>query len=220
MPTCILSIALAGATVMPARAQSQDAFVVEASQRFALPQSLIKAVMRIESADNPAAVSPVGAMGLMQIMPATWSMLTARHGLGARPFEPRANILAGAAYLREMLDRYGELPLALAAYNAGPGRVDAYRTTGRPLPSETRTYVARVTGAADLAVGKAHAGPVPDWRDGGLFAERSAATDGGTGTIMTSRPLGITAPGERTDSTAALPVSGALFVPVASRGIP
>src|SRR3546814_5730962 len=77
--------------------------------------------MRVESRGDVRAVSPKGAMGLMQLMPDTWASLRVRLGLGANPYDPRDNILAGAAYLREMHDRYGS-PGFLAAYNAGPGR--------------------------------------------------------------------------------------------------
>ena len=79
-------------------------------------------------------------MGLMQVMPATFAELSARYGLGSDPYEPRANILAGAAYLREMYDRFGPAHF-LAAYNAGPGRVDEHLRTGRALPGETQRYV-------------------------------------------------------------------------------
>src|SRR6266704_6782318 len=93
---------------------------------------------------------PKGAMGLMQIMPKTWTELRARYGLGADPFDPRDNILAGAAYIRELYDRYGA-PGFLAAYNAGPGRYERHLATGRPLPDETQAYVAtlapRINGA-------------------------------------------------------------------------
>ncbi len=81
-------------------------------------------------------------MGLMQVMPDTWAGLRVRHGLGRDPYDPRDNILAGTAYLREMFDRYGNVGAMLAAYNAGPGRYDEHRATGRPLPAETRAYVA------------------------------------------------------------------------------
>ena len=87
------------------------------------------------------ALSPKGAMGLMQIMPETYAALRARYALGANPYDPRDNILAGAAYLREMLDRYGA-PGFLAAYNAGPRRYEEHLRTGRPLPIETQQYVA------------------------------------------------------------------------------
>jgi hypothetical protein len=80
-------------------------------------------------------------MGLMQIMPDTWSGFRARYGLGADLFDPHDNILAGAAYLRELHDRYGAIGF-LAAYNAGPGRYGDHLATGRPLPPETRAYLA------------------------------------------------------------------------------
>jgi soluble lytic murein transglycosylase-like protein len=116
-------------------------FVSEAALRFGIPTSWITAVMQAESRGVVRAVSPKGAMGLMQIMPDTWSGLRARYGLGADPFDPHDNILAGAAYLRELHDRYGALGF-LAAYNAGPGRYEDHLATGRPLPAETRAYVA------------------------------------------------------------------------------
>ena len=120
------------------------AFVAEASQRFNIPGNWIRAVMRIESGGDPRAVSPKGAMGLMQIMPKTYAGLRARHHLGPDAYNPRDNILAGAAYLREMLDRYGS-PGFLAAYNAGPARYDEHLATGRPLPPETQVYVAMLS---------------------------------------------------------------------------
>jgi hypothetical protein len=116
--------------------------IAAASQRFGIPEAWIRAVMRAESAGDRHAVSHRGAMGLMQVMPATWAGLRTQHGLGADPFAPQDNILAGTAYLREMLDRFGSVPLMLAAYNAGPRRVEAHLSTGQPLPAETRAYVA------------------------------------------------------------------------------
>jgi soluble lytic murein transglycosylase-like protein len=118
-------------------------FVAEASQRFGLPPAWIRAVMRAESGGNPRALSPKGATGLMQIMPATWGELRARYDLGPDPYEPRDNILAGTAYLRELYDRYG-YPNLFAAYNAGPQRFDAHRFNGKPLPDETLAYLARL----------------------------------------------------------------------------
>ena len=85
--------------------------------------------------------------------------LRERYGLGPDPFEPRDNILAGAAYLREMYDRYGDLGAMLAAYNAGPDRADAYIASGRPLPAETRAYVATIASA--LGAGPLVAGAMP-----------------------------------------------------------
>jgi len=117
------------------------AIVAEASQRFGIPKSWIRAVMRAESTGDARAISSVGAMGLMQIMPETWADLRLRHHLGGDPFSPRDNILAGAAFLREMHDRYGS-PGFLAAYNSGPGRYEEYLAGKRALPAETRAYVA------------------------------------------------------------------------------
>ncbi|GAC88756.1 lytic transglycosylase [Gluconobacter thailandicus F149-1 = NBRC 100600] len=116
--------------------------IAEAAQRFDIPATWIRAVMGAESAGDPGVVSSAGAMGLMQIMPGTWAELRVRHHLGRDPYDPRDNILAGAAYLRELHDRYGS-PGFLAAYNAGPERYEA-SLAGRPLPLETRAYVAAV----------------------------------------------------------------------------
>jgi len=119
-------------------------FVTEAAQRFGVPERWIQAVMRAESDGNQRTRSRKGAMGLMQIMPETWRDLRERFALGTDPYDPRDNILAGAAYLREMHDRYG-MPGFLAAYNAGPGRYERYLATGRPLPAETRAYVTKLS---------------------------------------------------------------------------
>lgn len=154
--------------------------VAVAARRFGIPEAWIWAVMRVESAGNARAVSRAGAMGLMQIMPGTWAQLRARHGLGADPFDVRDNIMAGAAYLREMHDRYGNASAMLAAYNAGPGRYDDHLSRGRPLPAETVAYLARlgaVTGT-DSVIEVAVVAP-PDrfaWRRSALFVRTSAAT--------------------------------------------
>jgi hypothetical protein len=116
-------------------------YIAEASQRFRIPSAWIRAVMRAESAAMQRAVSPKGAMGLMQIMPNTWNELRVRYRLGKDPYNPRDNILAGTAYLRELHDHYGS-PGFLAAYNAGPKRYEDYLSRKRSLPSETRAYVA------------------------------------------------------------------------------
>ncbi len=133
--------ALAAESKNTAAVDPYVAFVHEAAQRFGVPASWISAVLAIESGGDVRALSSQGAMGLMQIMPDTWTDLRTRHALGTDPYEPRDNIFAGAAYLREMHDRYGS-PGFLAAYNAGPGRYDDYLATGRELPPETRSYVA------------------------------------------------------------------------------
>lgn len=144
--------------------------VAEAARRFDIPATWIRAVMGAESAGDPGVVSSAGAMGLMQIMPDTWADLRLRHHLGRDPYDPRDNILAGAAYLRELHDRYGS-PGFLAAYNAGPDRYEA-SLAGRPLPSETRAYVASVVpiiaGGGDAPVMLAAADPSA-WTRAPLF---------------------------------------------------
>ncbi|WP_431284297.1 transglycosylase SLT domain-containing protein [Humitalea sp. 24SJ18S-53] len=99
--------------------------------------------MRQESGGRVSATSPVGAMGLMQVMPGTYAELRSRHGLGSDPYHPWDSIMAGTAYLRQMYDLYGN-PAFLAAYNAGPRRLEDYLWSGRGLPAETRNYVARI----------------------------------------------------------------------------
>jgi hypothetical protein len=124
-----------------ATTSSWASLIAEASQRFGVPAHWIRAVMQAESTGDTGAMSPKGAMGLMQVMPETYAELRLRYHLGTDPYEPHNNILAGAAYLREMHDRFGPDGF-LAAYNAGPGRYEGYLKSGRPLPEETRNYVA------------------------------------------------------------------------------
>lgn len=123
-------------------------FVSEAAKRFAISERWIRVVMHAESGNDPAAISPKGAMGLMQIMPATWAELRGRHHLGEDAFDPHDNILAGAAYLAELHDLYGS-PGFLAAYNAGPGRYEKHLATDDPLPRETVDYVAKIAPLID-----------------------------------------------------------------------
>lgn len=129
--------------VLTASAAPFDAYVTEAATRANIPPSWITAVMRAESQGDASAVSPKGAMGLMQIIPDTWRELRHVLNLGADPYDPRDNIVAGAAYLRWLHDRYGDAGF-LAAYNAGPGRYEQLLTAGKTLPDETRKYVTRV----------------------------------------------------------------------------
>ncbi len=117
--------------------------LLEASRRFHVPASWLRAVMRAESHGDAKSVSDKGAIGLMQVMPRTYVELRAKYGFGSDPFDPHDNILAGAAYLAEMFARYGS-PGFLAAYNAGPRRYEDHLLGGRPLPAETTDYVARL----------------------------------------------------------------------------
>lgn len=165
---------------LPTARDPYAAPIAEAAQRFGIPAHWIAAVLRTESAGEARAISSAGAMGLMQIMPDTWAELRARHRLGDDPFAVRDNIMAGAAYLREMFDRYGNVGAMLAAYNAGPGRYDEYLATGRPLPAETRAYVAAlapVLGGEPLPEGSVSPPAVPaDWREAPLFVARFGST--------------------------------------------
>ena len=119
------------------------AYVAEASKRFGIPEAWIRAVMRVESASEVGVTSSAGAMGLMQVMPQTYATLRPRLDLGANAYDPHDNIMAGAAFLRDMHDRYGDAGF-LAAYNAGPARYEEFRAGGRALPSETILYMARL----------------------------------------------------------------------------
>lgn len=188
--------------------------IAEAAQRFALPPAWIRAVLRAESSGDPRAISPKGAIGLMQIMPQTWAALRVRHRLGADPYDPHDNIIAGAAYIRELFDRYGS-PGWIAAYNAGPGRYEA-SLSGRPLPSETRAYIASVAPALD---GNDAARPVVvaavdpySWTRAPLFIaqpERVPTAD----PVQTERPSNdIPVTATVRDVSAIAPQSGGLFV--------
>ncbi len=118
-------------------------WVREASRRFDVPERWIREVMRQESGGRVSATSRVGAMGLMQLMPGTYAEMQSRYGLGNDPYHPYDNLMAGTAYVREMYELYGS-PAFLAAYNAGPRRLEDYLWNGRGLPNETRNYVARI----------------------------------------------------------------------------
>jgi hypothetical protein len=135
-------------------------YIHEASKRFDMPESWIRALMRQESGGNlyrngRLITSSAGAMGLMQVMPGTYAELRARHRLGPDPFDPHENIMAGVAYMREMYDMYGS-PGFLAAYNAGPNRLDDYLANQRALPDETRHYVAAIGPALRYAAPRVH----------------------------------------------------------------
>jgi len=119
--------------------KAYEPFILEAAALYGLDPALIRAVIQTESAFDATAVSPVGAMGLMQIMPDLAEELGVEDA-----FDPRQNIIAGARYLSRLLTSHkGNLPLALASYNAGPGNVARYRRI--PPFKETRDYVKRVT---------------------------------------------------------------------------
>ena len=122
----------------PARYSRYNGLIGEAARLYQLPESFIRAVMRVESDFNPTVVSRAGAMGLMQLMPRT-----ARSMGVSDPFDARQNIHGGARYLRILANRFkGDLVLTVAAYNAGEGAVEKYK--GIPPYKETQRYVRRV----------------------------------------------------------------------------
>jgi soluble lytic murein transglycosylase-like protein len=163
-----------------ARSEAVDRFgkfIEEASGRFAVPARWIRAVMRIESGGDEHALSSRGAMGLMQLMPGTWVELSVRYGLGVDPFDAHDSIIAGAAYLKDMHDRFGSAGF-LAAYHAGPARYEQHLATGRPLPQETTAYVAAVKpllGDRQSELTAIRIRRVVPWREAPLFVERAGA---------------------------------------------
>ena len=187
-------------------------FTSEASQRFGVPVSWLRAVMQVESAGNAKAVSPKGAMGLMQLMPDTWSTLRVQYHLGSDPFDPHDNILGGAAYLRELFDRFGASGF-LAAYNAGPKRFEDYRAGLRPLRDETKRYLSTLAQMLpDLQIGVAPpaAGVPANWRVSGLFTEAPTSHS-----PLNNTPIAPASQSAITSQTFALgPQSNGLFVPV------
>lgn len=145
------------------------AHAAEASQRSGLRLDIVLRVMMAESGGNSRALSPKGAGGCMQIMPATWTYVSARYALGPDRFDPRMNMIGGALYLAELAARYG-FPGAYAAYNAGPGRYERYVAGTAALPGETIAYTARIGRSAAV-------GPPPPleprWQEATLFLARS-----------------------------------------------
>jgi soluble lytic murein transglycosylase-like protein len=130
--------------------QRWDPDIAKASKRFAVPQPWIRAVMQIESGgrtmldENTPMTSDKGAMGLMQLMPDTYNDMRVQYRLGRDPYDPHDNIVAGAAYLRFLKDKYG-YPTMFAAYNDGPGNLAARMISGGLLPAETRNYLSTIT---------------------------------------------------------------------------
>lgn len=194
------------------------AFVAEASQRFGIPAAWIRAVMRAESFGDARAISPKGAIGLMQITPETWAALRQRYRLGSDPYDAHDNIIAGTAYLRELHDRYG-IPGFLAAYNAGPARWEDHLATGRPLPAETRAYLARlapIVGGSSADDTLILAAVVKSWTEASLFSTRPARPPGDTPSVSPPQsPQPSNHPAQ--DWTGLAPQSDGLFVALSNR---
>lgn len=191
-------------------------FIDEASRRFDVPVHWICAVLDVESAGNARAKSPKGAMGLMQIMPETWAELRLRYDLGNDPYDPRDNILAGTAYLRDLHDRYGS-PGFLAAYNAGPGRYEEH-LAGRPLPAETEAYLAKLVPAigSDIAA----SGTVANLRPSAapLFVVLSASSKNSGSAQLGRVPNRASIAVFAHDVSAIVPQANGLFVPTSDAG--
>lgn len=189
-------------------------FINEAAERFAIPAAWIRSVMHVESGGNAKAISPKGAVGLMQIKPDTYAELRARYALGADPADPHDNILAGTAYLREMHDRFGASGF-VAAYNAGPARYEDHLATGRPLAEETRNYVASLDA---LLSGVAPIGNVGDtsgqgnWQNASLFVPRSAHKSDDASRSFTPPPMRGKTDRAIADLSALTPRPDGLFV--------
>ncbi|PWB83855.1 MAG: lytic transglycosylase [Methylocystaceae bacterium] len=221
-PACTLSGVLPAKAVpieRPTDGEPYAVHVTEAARRFGIPAAWIRAVMQIESHARRDAVSLKGATGLMQIMPDTWSELRARYALSGDPFDPHDNILAGAAYLRELYERYRS-PGFLAAYNAGPRRYEDYRDGRRSLPPETVAYVAALL---PLIEGNDSARPairsvsgLSPWTKAPLFVEQldSAHTANHPAPVQTATDTIAVA--VTRDLSAIAPRSDGLFVALSS----
>lgn len=174
-----LVAACANSPPRPATQAEIDTYVTEASGRFGMPEGWIREVIRQESGgrtmlNGKPIVSKAGAMGLMQLMPGTYEEMRVKHGLGSDPFEPRDNILAGTAYLKDMYNLFGT-PGFLGAYNCGPGCYGDYLAGKRTLPSETRNYIASIAPRLDRT-------PVPAGSDV-MVASLPASPSGGAAAL-------------------------------------
>jgi cell division septation protein DedD len=183
-------------------------YIHEASARFDVPELWIRSVMHVESGGQEyqygqLITSGAGAMGLMQVMPSTYDELRAQYSLGDDPYDPHNNILAGAAYMREMYDIYGS-PGFLAAYNAGPNRLDDYLSNNRPLPDETRRYVAMI-GPNIEGVYPEHRSPAEQYAMNALPTYIPPGTRYGRATYYASRGGGGREPPRRPVQVAQLP---------------
>jgi soluble lytic murein transglycosylase-like protein len=145
---CVPLAVHAANPIAPCSIDPWEPYIAEAGLRFDLSPRWLRAVMQAESAGcefmgGRLTTSSAGAIGLMQLMPRTWNMLRNRLSLGSNPYDPHDNILAAAAYLRELWDRFGTAGF-IAAYHAGPERYEAFLAEGRALPDATLDYLARI----------------------------------------------------------------------------
>ena len=176
--TVLLIVAVAQAADRPITTSSATdplaGAIRDAAQRFEVPAIWIRAVIEVASGGEARATSPQGAIGLMQIPPETWAELRARYHLGNDPYAPDDNIMAGAAHLRELHDRYGAEGF-LAAYIAGPRRYEDHLKTGRPLPPEVQIRVAHLLpliGTVSTDAATTNRSDEPTWTTAPLFIGR------------------------------------------------
>lgn len=200
-----------------------DEFIAEASERFGIPAAWIRAIIRVESGKDARIASRKDAIGLMQVMPERWTELRLRYALGANPSDPRDNILASTAHLREMYDRYGSKEF-LAAYIMGPTRYDEHLKTAAPLPEETQAHVAVLApliepGLKDV-VGSTTRAKVISWRKAPLFVAQTERSS-------SDKPSAPGVPAERSsksqasaDGSALVPRSDGLFARRGAEGRP
>jgi Transglycosylase SLT domain len=189
-------------------------FIDEAASLFSVPAVWIRAVIQVESNRNARAVSPKGAVGLMQLMPDTYAELRIRYGLGADATDPHDNIVAGTAYLREMHERFGTAGF-IAAYNAGPQRYEEHLATGRPLPDETLVYVAKITPllAGGLSAdNRLNTTDHASWQQAPLFVEQQSGVLGGGRLAFTPQADFARNDSTVADFTSLVPLPGGLFV--------
>jgi len=201
-------------------ADSTSVFSAEASQRFGFPAAWIRAIMAAESAGNLRAVSPKGAIGLMQIMPETWAELRRRYHLGTDPYDAHDNIIAGTAYMRELYDRYGASGF-LPAYNAGPARWEDHLTNGKLLPLETRDFLIRlapVAGSNAIDDAVLNASTTRSWTDAPLFPPLATNAANGNRTTSHLQALHGTNSQSVPNRTDQAPHSNRLFVVMTSGG--
>ena len=168
-------------TTTPKSVHEWQPMVSQAASLFDLPEAWINAVIAKESAgrltlNGQPITSKAGAMGLMQLMPKTYADLRDQYGLGADADAPGNNIFAGTAYLRQMYVRYG-YPGMFAAYNAGPGRFDAYLAGRKPLPDETVAYLSVIVPGSQTAFPPDSKLPIKSEKarpNGGIFVSQAA----------------------------------------------
>lgn len=173
--SAVLLSSAASASAATGTTGRYDGFVRQAAQQFNIPEIWIRTVIHVESNGNAQAMSPEGAIGLMQLMPATWADLQQRYHLGPDAFDPGDNILAGTGYLRELYDRFGPGNF-LAAYHAGPARVAAVLDGHAVLGPDTLDYLHRLTQLQPDAFGIAALRTAPeatDWRGSALFLSQT-----------------------------------------------